>query len=218
VIDGSELAFAEPLSFGPGDMPTHYQQEQSMKSQSKKEQEYTNPEYDRLASEVVAIVREHGETAMEEDRHSIKFARMLSVAPETFFAALDERVPGAAAEHRAWAASRIERADYAEFFLLLKQVGDIERELGEGASHRPEYAGLFVRLIQTAPPRYRAEAELILAPCVPTATHVSNDGQTVYSLDQLADHLGVPVDELRKFADAHFDHDEVYCGTAHQLH
>ena len=78
-----------------------------------------NPEYRALVNETMTILREQGEAAIEHECHALKFARMLTLAPGSYYTLLEESKPGASKEWRAWAANQIERHNQAEFFALL---------------------------------------------------------------------------------------------------
>ena len=89
-----------------------------------------------------------------------------------------------------WARGIIERRDYPEFFALLGDMGRIRAEQGEEALHEPEHADLFIKLMRSAPPSYWEVAEAILSDALPTATHVDENGQPVYSAQQIAEKFG----------------------------
>lgn len=180
--------------------------------------EELHPAYLGLLREVVAADRA-GLYKNPTPESELTLARMISVAPQSYFDELEARAAGAEIEWRTWARDFLERHEYPEFFALMKQVGDIRRAEGEEALHGPEHAGLFVRLMRAAPPRFKAEADAIAdsMDLIPKATHVNDDGEAVFSLDQLADHLDTPVDELRAFAAEHLDASEIYRGDVHQL-
>ena len=180
--------------------------------------EELHPEYRGLLREVAAM---HcaGVQSPPTPEQDLLLARMLSVAPQSYFDGLEALAAGAEAEWRSWSLARLERHDYPEFFALLKKVGDIRRAEGEEALHLPEHAGLFVRMMRVAPPRYRREANAIADEMglIPKVMHVGDEGEPVFSLDQLADHLDVPVDELHAFAEEHLDAEAKYRGTVHAL-
>lgn len=97
-----------------------------------------------------------------------------------------------------WAKVHIERRDYPEFFAMLAEIGRIREEQGEEATAAPEHAELPMKMMHAAPPRYREEVEAILTEAMPAATHVTEEGQPVYSAQQLADKLGVPIEQSRR--------------------
>lgn len=165
------------------------------------------------------LVKAEGDEALRTPENAISLARMMLIAPDSYYEELENLAGGSAAQWRNWALDQVERHDYPQFFEVMHQIGEAVDLYGrEVVRSAPEHRELFARAFETAPPRYRAEAEKILAPCIPKATHVNDDGEPVYSLEQLASHLNVPVDEVREIADAHLDSDQVYGGTLHQLH
>lgn len=117
-------------------------------------------------------------------------------APQSCWDTADSLEPGISAGLLAWAQNYVERGDYPEFFAALKEIGRIRDEQGEEAAAAPEHAELFMKMMRAAPPRYWGEAETILADALPTATHVDDHGQPVYSAEQLAEKLGVSIEEV----------------------
>lgn len=117
-------------------------------------------------------------------------------APADAIAAIDATRPGEGEGLLDWARDYTERRDYPEFFALLAEIGRIRREQGEEAAAAPEHAELFMKMMHAAPPRYWGVAEAVAEDFLPTATHFTDDGQPVYSAQQVADKLGVPVDEV----------------------
>lgn len=51
--------------------------------------------------------------------------------------------------------------------------------------------------MRCAPPRHWGEAETILRDSLPTATHVDEDGQPVYSTHQIARRFGVSTKKVK---------------------
>lgn len=125
-----------------------------------------------------------------------EYAEALVGASANYWAEVERLEPGTGSASLAWAQDRIERRDYPEFFALLAEIGRIRDEQGEEAAAAPEHAELFVKMMHAAPPRYWGEAETILAEALPAATHVTDDGQPVYSAQQVADKLGVPLEDV----------------------
>ncbi|MGJ7552633.1 hypothetical protein ACSFBI_01440 [Variovorax sp. RB3P1] len=149
---------------------------------------------------------------------------MVESAPPSYFDQLEATQAGAAAEwkkwavdHRAWLQDQQDRADYPDFFSALAELREITDRHGKDAAHEPEHVGIFVRLFESAPPRYRAEAEKILAPCVPKATHANDDGEPVFSLAQLSETLGEPVEKLQTLVDEYIDPARLYRGAVHAI-
>jgi hypothetical protein len=207
------------MSHNPIYTPINHPLEKTLNEKNANNPEHVHPLYRALVAELNTLVQAHGEAVLNEPTNSLKFAHMLDYAPESYFSALEMQTPGAAKEFREWATDHIERHDYAEFFDLLNQVGDIRRADGRDALHTPKHAGLFVRLMQMAPPRYRAVVDEIAeeSGLVPKPTHVNADGEPVFDLQQLADHLGTPVEDLRDFADQHIAADAMYRGIVYPI-
>lgn len=150
---------------------------------------------------------------------------MVESAPQSYFDRLEAMQAGAATEwkkwavdHRVWLQDQQDRADYSDFFEGLKKIGEAVDLHGEEAVHgNPQYAGLFADLMLCAPPRFKAEADRILGPLIPKAARVNNDGEPVYSLEQLSQTLGQPVEKLRAFVDEHIDPARLYRGATHAI-
>lgn len=121
-----------------------------------------------------------------------------------------------------WARNSTERRDYPEFFALMAEMRRIEAEEGEEALHGPEHLDLFTKLMESAPPRYRGEAETILADVLPTATHVNEDGQPLYSVQQIAEQFGVTPEaveaDIQRLQDNGMMEEARYTGPVHPLH
>ncbi len=166
--------------------------------------------------------KEVGDTKSPDFLHSL--CEMIEAAPQTYFDALEAAQAGSAAEwrqwsadHRAWQQDQQDRRDYPDFFAALADLREIIDQHGEIAAHDPEHVGIFIRPFESAPPRYRAEAEKILAPCAPTVTHVNDAGEPVFSLEQIGKTLGEPVEKLQAFVDEHLDAEKLYRGAVHPI-
>lgn len=125
-----------------------------------------------------------------------EYAEALVGASASYWAEVERLEPGTSPALLAWAKDHIERRDYPEFFAILAEIGRIRDEQGEDAAAAPEHAELFMKMMRAAPPRYLGEAKTILVDVLPTATHVTEDGQPVYSAQQIADALGVSVEVI----------------------
>ncbi len=164
------------------------------------------------------VVKTEGESALHTPENEIKFARLLLIAPNNYYDILEKTAPGSAEQWRNWARGCVERHDHADFFEALRRIGEAVDRHGHDAVHgNPEYAGLFIRAFEMAPPRYRAVAEAILAPVIPKATHVNSAGEPVYSPEQIAEKLGVTVEDIRVFVDEHVDPSRLYTGAVHPI-
>lgn len=165
-----------------------------------------------------SVVKIGGEAALHAPDNEIRFARMLLIAPDDYYDMLEKTAAGSPEQWRNWARDRVERHDHADFFAALRQIGEAVDLHGCDAVHgNSEYGHLFVRAFETAPPRYRAEAEAILAPAMPKATHVNDAGEPVFSPEQIAEKLGVPVEDIRAFVDEHIGPRRLATGVTHLI-
>lgn len=179
-----------------------------------------NPLYRTILRDLMRVADEQGDAALYQEPHATAYARMLLMAPKYFCDLLDERMPGQREVLLSWATDHVERHDYPEFFQLLEQIGDISRENDEGVICSPEHAGLFVRMMQVAPARFRAAADAIAEETglmIPKPTHVNDDGQPIFSLTQIASHLGADRDEVHAFVVAHLDANAACHGGVHPI-
>lgn len=182
--------------------------------------ERINPQYRAILRDLMRVADEQGEAALYQEPHATAFARMLLIAPQYFCDLLDERMPGQKEILISWATGHIERHDHPEFFELLEQIGKIHRDnFGKGACSS-EHASLFIRLMQIAPTRFLAAADAVaeetgLLGLKPT--HVNDVGEPVYSLAQIANHLGADPDEVHAFVVAQLDANGAGHGVAHPI-
>ena len=91
-----------------------------------------------------------------------------------------------------------------ECFLMLRALGAV-------------HVDLIVELTGNAPPRYRAEAGAILKPALPKPTHVDQDGRPVFSFEQIAEKIGVAVEEVEALAGQHINPAALYRGEVHPI-
>ncbi len=91
-------------------------------------------------------------------------------------------------ELHAWAQDHHERQQHAEFFALLARMKSTPPE------DMP--AEDFIRLLDLAPPRYREVADALAAETLPQATHCDDDGNAVFSIEQIAQHFGKTPEEV----------------------
>lgn len=173
--------------------------------------EELHPAYEGLLREVVA--KSNAGSDMSTPENQILLARMLNVAPPSYYARLDAIAPGDAEKWREWALDRIERHEHAEFFRCLALL----REGGDEGMRETERVKLIDTMLRSAPPRYAAAAEEVIEPFLPKATHVTDAGEPVYSLEQVAEKLGRPVEEVHSFIDEHVDPGRLYRGPVHRL-
>ena len=125
-----------------------------------------------------------------------EYADALLGAPASYWDAVDRLDPSVGPAMIAWAQGHVERRDYPEFFAMLAEIGRVRDDQGEEAAAALEHAELLMKMMHVAPPRYKAEGDAILAEALPTATHVDDHGRPVYSAQQIADTLGVPVEAI----------------------
>lgn len=147
-------------------------------------------------SEIEPYIK-HGTFAEAPAALADEYADAILEAPATYWVEVERLAPGTGFALLGWAQDHSERRDYPEFFAMLAELGRIRDEQGEEAA-APERAELLMKMMRIAPPRYQDETETILAEALPTATHVTEDGQPVYSAQQLADKLEVPIEEVEE--------------------
>lgn len=139
-----------------------------------------------------------GTFAEAPDALADEYADAILEAPATYWVEVERLAPGTGFALLSWAQGHAERRDYPEFFAMLAELERIRGEQGDEAAAAPEHAELFLKMMDAAPPRYWDDAETILAEALPTATHVTEDGQPVYSAQQLAEKLAVPIEEVEE--------------------
>ena len=106
------------------------------------------------------------------------------------------------------------------FWAAGHELERIARMEGKEAIHKPEHAHLYVQMLRFAPKVLREEmdAKAKELGLLPQATHVGEDGQPVFSTQQLADTHGVSVEEVERFiAQSGIDPDDLYTGPVHPL-
>jgi hypothetical protein len=88
----------------------------------------------------------------------------------------------------------------------------VEKE-GKNAIRKPEHAHLFAQLHKFAPESFKQEmaAKAREMDLLPKATHVGEDGQVVFTSQQIAEKHGISVEEVERFI-AHADLDDLYNG------
>ena len=113
-----------------------------------------------------------------------ELADALQAAPESY-----RQYPGMD-EWMRWAQNHTERRQHAQFFELLKQLNS----LGEDA---PEHTELFMQAMRCAPKQYMDAAMQVTEEFLPQATHVNEQGQPVYSVQEIAQHFGKTEEEVQ---------------------
>ncbi|MGJ7607143.1 hypothetical protein ACSFA7_22600 [Variovorax sp. LT1R20] len=167
--------------------------------------------------------KEAGDTKSPDFLNSM--CELIESAPQSYFDGLDAMQAGAAAEwrtwavgHRAWLQGQQDRIDYPDFYQGLKEIGEAIALHGEDAVHgSPEYADLFADLMLCAPPRFKAEADRILGPLIPKATHVNDNGEPVYAVQQIAEKLGVPIERVEADIERFIAPERLHRGPTHPI-
>lgn len=183
----------------------------------------TNPALLRLLSAHEALQPhvKHGSYQDAPAALQCEYANAILGVPKSFLDALERLQPGEGSAMLAWAQSYIERLDYPDFFAALADMERIHAEKGEAAAESPEHLELFIKMMRAAPPRHRSEAEAILSDMLPAATHVDDHGQPVYSIQQVANKLGIAKEEVEANIQQLADRGLIngpYQGSAHPIH
>lgn len=106
------------------------------------------------------------------------------------------------------------------FWAAGNELQRIALEEGEDAIHKPEHAHLYAKMLRYAPKDLREamEAKANELGLIPKATHVGEDGQPIFSKEQLAEAHGVSIEEVERFiAQADIDPDDLYSGPVFPL-
>lgn len=93
----------------------------------------------------------------------------------------------------------------------------MEKE-GKAAIHKPEHAHLYAQMIKFAPAQFKQEMSEMAKTMdlLPKATHVGEDGQAVYTSQQIAAKCGISVEEVERLA-ALADPEDLYTGPMFPL-
>lgn len=113
-----------------------------------------------------------------------ELADALQAAPESY-----RQYPGMD-EWMRWAQNHTERRQHARFFELLKQLNSMDADT-------PEHTELFMQAMRCAPKQFMDAAAEIAADFMPQATHVNEQGQPVYSVQEIAQHFGKTEEEVQ---------------------
>ena len=138
-----------------------------------------------------------------------ELADALQAAPESY-----RQYPGMD-EWMQWAQSHNERRQHARFFELLKQLDSVDLDA-------PEHTELFMQAMRCAPQQFMDAAAEIAADFMPQATHVNEQGQPMYSVEQIAQHFGKTVEQVqddvqRLIDDGHMDASSLHTGPVYPL-
>ena len=138
-----------------------------------------------------------------------ELADALQAAPESY-----RQYPGMD-EWMRWAQNHTERRQHARFFELLKQLNSLDEDA-------PEHAALFMEAMRCAPKQYKDAAMQVTEEFLPQATHVDEQGQPVYSVQEIAQHFGKTEEEVqddmqRLIDDGHMDAGSLHTGPVYPL-
>ena len=138
-----------------------------------------------------------------------ELADSLQAAPESY-----RQHPGMD-EWMQWAQNHTERRQHARFFELLKELDGVDLDA-------PEFTELFMQAMRCAPKQYMDAAAEIAADFMPQATHVNEQGQPVYSVQEIAQHFGKTEEEVqddmqRLIDDGHMDARSLHTGHVFPL-
>lgn len=89
---------------------------------------------------------------------------------------------------------------------------------GKDAIHKPEHAHLYAQMMKFAPAQFKHEVSAMAKKMdlLPKATHIGEDGQVVYTSQQIAEKLGINVEEVERLA-ALADPEDLYTGQVFPL-
>lgn len=125
------------------------------------------------------------------DALSNELADAVMTAPPEHLRTFDQASPEAEVQELVqWAQSHTERRQHARFFELLKQLNSMDADT-------PECTALLMEAMHCAPPRFMDAAAEIAADFIPQATHVNEQGQPVYSVQEIAQHFGKTEEEVQ---------------------
>ncbi len=138
-----------------------------------------------------------------------ELADALQAAPESYRQHPDVK------EWMQWAQNHTERRQHARFFELLKQLNSLDADA-------PEHTELFMQAMRCAPKQYKDAAMQVTEEFLPQATHVDEQGQPMYSVEQIAQHFGKPVEQVqddvqRLIDDGHMDARSLHTGPVYPL-
>lgn len=106
------------------------------------------------------------------------------------------------------------------FWAAGHELQRIATEEGADAIHKPEHAHLYSQMLRFAPEPLKSEmrAKAREMGLLPKVTHVGEDGQAVFSAEQLAQTHGVSVGEVERFIEqAGIEPGDFYTGPVHPL-
>lgn len=109
---------------------------------------------------------------------------------------------------------------HPRFVEAAKELKRIAETHGEAAMYAREHAHLFRQMVEYAPPELQdiMTAKAKEMGLIPPTEHVDAQGNPVYSVEQIAAHFGLPVDEVQRDLEA-FAPDGAcfYAGPVHRV-
>ena len=147
---------------------------------------------------------------------SDELADAVMTAPPEHLSAFDQASPAAEVQELVrWAQNHTERRQHARFFELLKELKGMDPDT-------PEFTELFMQAMRCSPERYWDAAMQVTEEFLPQATHVNEQGQPVYSVQEIAQHFGKPVEQVqddvqRLIDDGHMDASSLHTGPVFPL-
>ena len=147
---------------------------------------------------------------------SNELADAVMTAPPEHLHAFDQASPAAEVQELVrWAQNYAEHRQHARFFELLKELKGMDADT-------PEHTELFMQAMRCAPKQYMDAAMQATEEFLPQATHVNEQGQPMYSVEQIAQHFGKPVEQVqddvqRLIDDGHMDASSLHTGPVYPL-
>lgn len=89
---------------------------------------------------------------------------------------------------------------HPKFIEAGEEMKRIAREEGDEALRKPEHAHLFRQFFEYAPESFHTQAEAMAKEMglMPPVRHVDDSGAPVYSIEEIAQHHGMSVEEAEK--------------------
>lgn len=143
------------------------------------------------------------------DALSNELADAVMTAPPEHLHAFDQASPAAEVQELVrWAQSYTERRQHARFFELLKQLNSMDADT-------PEHTELFMQAMRCAPEQYMDAAMQAAEEFLPQATHVNEQGQPMYSVEQIAQHFGKTVEQVQNDVQRLIDDGHIAASSLH---
>lgn len=141
------------------------------------------PQFIEAAAQAHHLVQTHGNAVLHEPEHMHLLETLEAYAPTPVLKS---------------DAAQILRA--SRFAQASREIERIAAEHGKDAACGPEYAHLFVEAMRNAPDEL-ADYALQTAKemdLLPAASHVDDDGNPVYSIQEVAEKLGIPAEQVER--------------------